>query len=651
MQHFGIQIKYILIALLLAVSFVAAGQNVKGTAGTWDPRYNDNLVAEFTSLDEPSLAQPRRSKPTVRILYYGGLGNTTSLRVENGRLYYATCSESFHPEEASQLERWNVKLTRAELDTLAICIDSLRRLGDQDYLRDGIAIDAQNILIEYSGPDGYHNVSCFTPERHPETAPLYRFLNRLWWRNTHRLSFPIVSALTGKDIYYAHVTLTGKGYRNTTSPSISNPTRFRAPKGKYTLRIEFPEYEPYEQTIRLRGDLTLDTIRLTHRQADLRIAFSVPQGAGGVDTMLLYIDGVDTAVFEDSADRKRHLNNHECLFHNVPAGVGFFIAEKGQRGQGVNFHSDVYYFRLKDDEDDTIALTLDSSRYVLPTKAAKDRYLDSLVSALQGDGFRLGQLFYNDFLLYRMGSWQTFPHAADSAYRHLLPLYLSNTRRYNYLYYPLRQLNDFLHLHDSTLKAPPPYDSLQYVPLPTDDYHRYYYDDNYLATMLDAADDSRRYAELLIPMDEPSLLVPPRQGPVLRYHGVSHHGGSAYSTRIENDTLYDKEIFNTFNLTDPFDTTIDLDPDHYPDTLIVHKRALTAAEMDTLVVLLKAIDNENHNGFLGQRFGLSPVVYHYEYVLDGRHRHFSAIHNYDDSPDEPSYPVNALRKWLSTLLD
>lgn len=612
--------------------------------------YNDNLAVEFNSLGEPSLVYPLRRKPAVRILYYGGLGNNTTLRVEDGRLHFATCSESFHPEEASQLERWSVKLTRAELDTLAVCIDSLRLLGDRDYLDDGMAIDAQTVHIEYSGPDGYRNVICFNPERHPETAPLYFFLDRLWRHYTHRLSFPIVSALTGKDIYFAHVTLTGKNYRNTTTPDIGKPTHFYAPEGKYTLRIDFPEYEPYERTVRLRGDTLLDTLRIEHRRIDLRVAYSANQRALG--PMLLYIGGVDTAVVEENAAWDSRVDNHECLFRNVPAGVGFFIAEKERRAAG-HYHSKLQYFRREEDEEtDTLDLTLDNSRCILPTKVAKDRYLDSLTATLQGDAFRLGQLYYNEFPLYRMPTWQTYPHAADSAYRYLLPIYQSDPRRYNYLYYPLRQLDDFLHLHgDSVLKAPPPYDSLQYLPLPTEDFYYFYYENDYLASMLDVAERSRRYAELLTPMDEPSLLVPSRQGPALRYHWVDHHGGSVYCRRIENDTLYDKELFSTFGLTAPFDSTIDQDPNHYPDSLIVHKRALTAAERDTLTTLLRAVDDENISGFLGQRFGLSPVLIHFEYILDGRFHHFMSLHNHDDSPNEPSPAVNALRKWVSTLLE
>lgn len=172
-----------------------------------------------------------------------------------------------------------------------------------------------------------------------------------------------------------------------------------------------------------------------------------------------------------------------------------------------------------------------------------------------------------------------------------------------------------------------------------------------LTPFLEAKQENDRFRRLLGSLKESSLLVSHPQGPVLRWHCVSHHGGTLYCQRIQDDTLYDKEFFNTFGLTDPFDTTIDQNPDHYPDTLIVRKRPLTAAERETMTTLLSAVHNENHHGTVGQRFGTSPTLYHFEYILDGHYYHFSAILNFDDSPDEPTPSVKALMKWVSTLLE
>ena len=77
-----------------------------------------------------------------------------------------------------------------------------------------------------------------------------------------------------------------------------------------------------------------------------------------------------------------------------------------------------------------------------------------------------------------------------------------------------------------------------------------------------------------------------------------------------------------------------------PDTLVVHKWALTVAERDTLTDFLQDIDKERYEGLVGEELGTSPTLHYFEYVLDGQYHHFCTF--------VPSSlpPVKALRKWV-----
>ena len=164
-----------------------------------------------------------------------------------------------------------------------------------------------------------------------------------------------------------------------------------------------------------------------------------------------------------------------------------------------------------------------------------------------------------------------------------------------------------------------------------------------LTPFLEAKKENDRYRRILGLLQESSLLVPPRQGPVVRWHYVSHHGGTLYCTRIEGDTLYEKEFFNTFDLTDPFDTTIDQEPSHYPDTLVVAQRALTPAERDTLRLLLRAMADEDLDGTVGTSGGMHAVMESYEYIVDGEFHHVRSLAPY-------SVPLlRRLDEWLAQL--
>lgn len=623
---------------------------------------SDYFKMDFASQGESSLVYPRRKKPAVRMLVSGGLSNSTALRVEDGRFYYCT-SELPWKQNPDHRERWNVKLTRGELDTLMRCVDTLLMADDKKALDINYAIDAPNIEFEYSGPDGYRNYICASPHKHPLTAPLAKYLDTLWRRNVCLVSMPIHDAANGSDIFTASIAIDGRNYHHLGGSGYFRGPKFYLPKGRYTLRIECRGYETYETELDVRGDMALDTIFLQHKRITLRARLHADWGFL-YDRVALYVDGVDTAMLSpiDWMDQT-------VEYHNVPAASHCYFVGADERVGGW-YHSSplfigdsllVTFDSLATGAGETPALHgggkvpvvlmhLDHSRQPFHSKAEKDSTLKAEVLRWEKGGLypfaELGALYYQDALLHYIPTWQTFPDAERLAYDALRHAYHHDTLQYGYLYYPITHLTTMgWGLKQDTSIHKPALDSTCYVPMPEEllEKHRYSRVDM-LTPFREAKEENDRYRKILGYMQESSLLVPQRRGTMVRWHYISHHGGSLYSTRIENDTLYDKKFFNTFDLTDPFDTTIDQNPEHYPDTLVVHKWALTAADKDTLKALLQSIDKEGYEDMVGQEATASPTLQYFEYVLDGQYRHFRTLR-----PDSLP-PVDALLEWVYGLM-
>ncbi len=612
---------------------------------------NSNLFKmDFASQGEPSLVYPRRKKPAVRVLVSGGLGNSTALRVEDGRFYYCT-SDLPWKQDPDHWERWNVKLTRGELDTLARCVDTLLMADEKEALDINYGIDAPNIEIEYADRNGYRRYVCANPHKHPLTAPLAKYLDTLWRRNVCRVAMPIHDAANGEDISTASIAIDGRNYHHLGGSGYFRGPKFYLPKGKYTLRIECGGYETYETELDVRGDMALDTIFLQHKHITLRARLHADWGSL-YHNVALYVDGVDTALLSpiDWIDQT-------VEYHNVPASSHCYFVGTDKYWGGGWSHSNPYHIGdsllVSFDSLDTpggkvpVALMhVDRSRQPFRSKAEKDSTLKAEVFRWEIGGLypfaELGALYYHDALLKYLPTWQTFPDAERLAYDALRHAYHHDTLQYGYLYYPITHLTTMgWGLKQDTSIHKPALDSTCYVPMPEELLKEYRYSRvDLLTPFLEAKEENDRYRKILGYMQEASLLVPQRQGPVVRWHCISHHGDELFSTRIENDTLYDKNFFNTFGLADPFDTTIDQNPEHYPDTLVVHKWALTAAERDTLTDFLQDIDKERYEGLVGEELGTSPTLHYFEYVLDGQYHHFCTF--------VPSSlpPVKALRKWV-----
>lgn len=605
--------------------------------------------SDFAPLGEKSLVYPRRKKTAVRVLVYGGMNNTTAMRIEDGRFHYVTCDRPWAMDTASPSEfiRWSVKLTRAERVTLARCLDTLRQGGDQYNLDNSMMIDAPNIEIELADPDGYRCYLCNNPDKHPLTVPLDRFLDSLWRRNTRPLSIAaIVDDSNNKALPFATVTVTGKDIR-TDRRHYSGRDRFRLPEGKYTVRIEHEGFEPQEYTVRLRDSLRLDTVRLEHRSIDIHVDIEQPGGGMIEGPLLLYVNGVDTAIREEEPAPRISPDGYRATFRHVPAGNWCFLVEDHAR-VGGHYHSNLLRIGDTLDHPDEITMTLDHSRRPFRTKREKDSVLRAEVQFMKhspdyGD-YSVGKEYYYDHLLRVIPSWCTFDSACFEARRYLTRAYHSEPDLH-YLYYPIRQMEFLDDSHerpyDTTIQPPLP-DSNAYIPLRVHEYIHHSFDD--ILTRLEESDQlSGRYANFLKPMDERTLLTPRRRGPVLRVVSSDSHHSERYSLRIENDTLYDKKLYNLLQDQDPFDAS--LRDSVFADTLVVRQRPLTAAERDSLRVLLRAVDEQNYSGTVGYPESFHSIPYLFEYVLDGQFHYFTSFTTREDTP------LERLKQWLRTLTD
>ena len=611
-------------------------------------RYRSEIYrSDFAPLGEKSLVYPRRKKTAVRMLVYGGMGNTTAMRIEDGRFHYVTCDRPWAMDTASPSEfiRWSVKLTRAERDTLARCLDTLRKGGDQYNLDNSMAIDAPNIEIELADPDGYRCYLCNNPDKHPLTIPFDRFLDSLWMRYTRPLSIAaIVDATTHEILHFTTVIVTGKDIR-TEWRHYSGRDRFRLPEGKYTVRIEHEGFVPQEYTVRLRDSLRLDTVRLEHRSIDLHVDIEQPGGGMIEGPLLLYVNGVDTAICEKEPAPRISPDVYHATFRRVPAGNWCFLVEDRSR-VGGHYHSNLLRIGDSLDHPDEITMTLDHSRRPFRSKHEKDSALRTEVQFMKySEGYTdydVGREYYYDHLLRVIPSWYTFDSACTEARRYLTRAYRSRPDLH-YLYYPIRQMEFLDDSHDrpyDTTIQPPLPDSNAYIPLPIHEHMHYSFDD--ILTRLEETDHlSGRYADFLKPMDEPTLLTPRRQGPVLRVLSFDSHFTEQYSLRIENDTLYDKKLYNLGDLQDPFDTT--LRDSTFADTLVVRQRPLTDIEKDSLRLLLRALDEEHYTGTVGYPITFHSIFYRIEYILDGNFHYFTAFKTHSDDP------IDRLKQWLRTL--
>lgn len=596
-------------------------------------------------MGEKSLVYPKRKGLAFRMVMDGGLCSPTSVRVEEGRFYYRCREYTWDGEPPDRVdEALDFALTEAELDTMARCIAALDTLTT-NLVGDWPGIDGPTFEFEWVKDGNYRSVICYHPGKEEPIKTLFDYLIRLRMRHLYKVSFYLEDEFPGHKYFPAESYTRGHRWLSFREAHRwkGEPTTHYVPKGKYTLSVEKPGYETIERTLDVRGDVMLDTLRMRHKRITLRLQLQTESGWPLSGPIGMYVDGVDSAIVGDFDPI-----GQTVVFHDVPAACDYYLVEHVGRSGGW-YHSQVSFVRTWT-ETDTLTMRLDRSREDFSSRSRKDIHLNGIVRNRRLSGgnhdLELGILYYYDALLEDIPTWQTFPKADSLAYDCLRRVYHSDPQKYGYLYYPIQHLvwKNWDLKKDSTIHKPV-VDSTCYVPLPEELWEKKHYDDyDLLSPFREAKEENDRYRKILGYMQESSLLVPQRRGTVVRWHYISHHGGSFYSTRIENDTLYDKKFFNTFDLTDPFDTTIDQNPEHYPDTLVVHKWALTAADKDTLKALLQSIDKEGYEDMVGQEATASPTLQYFEYVLDGQYRHFRTLR-----PDSLP-PVDALLEWVYGLM-
>ncbi len=595
----------------------------------------------FSSQGEPSLVYPCRKGPAVRMLIYGGLGGAEAYRIEGDRFYYCASENPIEPKYSSYNIRWSAKLTSADLDTLARCLDTLRLAGDEQVLNVFNAMDAETVEIEFADSSGYHIYRCDHPSDHLLTAPLDRFFGCLFRRNVCRLSVPVVDAANGRPRAFGafgKISLDGHNCHIVTNPLDSREISYYLPKGKYTLHIKSKGFETHTQRIKVKDDMMLDTIRLQHQRVTLCVRLNAEGGSRIQGPVALYVDGVDTAMLS------RVDNDQTVTFHNVPAASYCYLVEKQERVGGW-YHSQSFYTGngteddFDDEENDSRMMYLDYSRPPFRSRAEKDSSMHAIASRMELSGVylgaELGALYYYDAMLKYMPMWQTFPDADSLAYDYLRHAYHHDPQQYGYLYYPIQHLTKvFWRLKKDKSILRPFVDSTSYLPLPEELLEDYHVDD-LLTPFAEAWKESARRREVLAPIQEPSLFFPKREKPAMRWMFQSTGSGYFDLFRIDGDTLYIKSAWQIES--DEYDTL-----DVVTDTFMVRKYVLTNDELNTLERLLESIDAEGYSRWpdSGEPIMIGSTAHFFEYVLGGCYHSFYT-YNVQKLP-----PVNNLRSWI-----
>lgn len=593
-------------------------------------------------MGEKSLVYPKRKGLAFRMVMDGGLSTPTSVRVEEGRFYYRCREYTWDGEPPKSVdEALDFALTKAELDTMARCIAALDTLTT-NLVGDWPGIDGPTFEFEWVKDGNYRSVICYHPGKEEPIKTLYDYLIRLRMRHLCKVSFYLEDEFPGHRYFSAESYTRGRRWLSFREAHRwkGEPTTHYVPKGKYTLSVEKPGYETIERPLDVKGDVMLDTLRMRHKRITLRLQLQTESGWPLTGPIGMYVDGVDSVIVGDFDPI-----GQTVVFHDVPAACDYYLVEHVGRSGGW-YHSQVDFIRDWKTTD-TLMMRLDRSREYFSSRSRKDIHLNGIVRNRRLSGgnhdLELGELYYYDALLEDIPTWQTFPKADSLAYDCLRRVYHSDPQQYGYLYYPIQHLvwKNWDLKNDSTIHKPV-VDSTCYMPLPEELWEKKHYDDyDLLSPFREAQEESDSYRRHLATMQEPSLVFPQRMRPSFRWIGFSPVSGSTEIVRIDGDTLYVKEMFNTRDLYDSADIS-----QEWPDTVVVRKQALSAADQDVLRRRLEVLAAEDYKG----RVGPGPMpgctdrgTAVFEYVLEGRYHRFEALY-----PDKMA-AVKALMDWIEEL--
>jgi hypothetical protein len=593
-------------------------------------------------MGEKSLVYPKRKGLAFRMVMDGGLCSPTSVRVEKGRFYYRCREYTWDGEPPKSVdEALDFALTKAELDTMARCIAALDTLTT-NLVGDWPGIDGPTFEFEWVKDGNYRSVICYHPGKEEPIKTLFDYLIRLRMRHLCKVSFYLEDEFPGHKYFSAESYTRGRRWLSFREAHRwkGEPTTHYVPKGKYTLSVEKPGYETIERKVDVKGDVMLDTLRMRHKRITLRLQLQTESGWPLTGPIGMYFDGVDSAIVGDFDPI-----GQTVVFHDVPAACDYYLVEHVGRSGGW-YHSQVDFIRDWKTTD-TLTMRLDRSREYFSSRSRKDIHLNGIVRNRRLSGgnhdLELGELYYYDALLEDIPTWQSFPKADSLAYDCLRRVYHSDPQQYGYLYYPIQHLvwKNWDLKNDSTIRKPE-VDSTCYVPLPEELWEKKHYDDYDLLTPFrEAQEESDSYRRHLATMQEPSLVFPQRVRPSFRWIGFSPVSGSTEIVRIDGDTLYVKEMFNTRDLYDAADIS-----QEWPDTVVVRKQVLSAADQEALRRRLEVLAAEGYKGMVGP--GPMPGCTDrgtavFEYVLEGRYHRFEALY-----PDKMA-AVKALMDWIEEL--
>ncbi len=218
------------------------------------------------------------------------------------------------------------------------------------------------------------------------------------------------------------------------------------------------------------------------------------------------------------------------------------------------------------------------------------------------NSLKLARLYYSDWIN-PISSWHTFQHSADSAYKYCQLAY----KKYDYLYYPLRQLAYFLG-EEPKLRQPSEPNSRTYVKRPTmpDEWWKDTKHDLFLLWE-DYEHESRYLGGILKGAKEVSLCYPTVPEGVVRFVESAPLGANIV-WRLQDGKMYCKDL-SVYNYKIRQREIFDLTP----------------AEIDSLTILIEEFHKlgrpDIEKSYIEKE--IDGADFWLEYVVDGQYKCYS----------------------------
>lgn len=320
----------------------------------------------------------------------------------------------------------------------------------------------------------------------------------------------------------------------------------------------------------------------------------------------LFVEG-----FEDAIPMKTDSTGW-CHIENLPYGCHCYVVQIDPFFCYADYFSHKFQI-LSDTIMPEILLEPDFSHVDLyKTKIEKDSTLKAqatfLVDSLEvidSNGwyerprsYWLGRLYYHDWALY-FDSMRTFEHPADSAYKYFLYCYHNYDGQYKYLYYTIRQLEEYLGITNPSDITPPVFDMEHiFTQLPDNG-------QEHIPCLLSAWEQAIRdisYGRTYLAAKEKSLSHPIAPEGTFRIKIYKSLSLSPDLYRLQDSILYYKRVF-------PFDSTI-------KEQREIKLKPSEKAVLDSLISEIHAADYppQIFTGIL-----IDGPAYKLEYIKDGKY--------------------------------